>query len=560
MPPLRLTEQQITSWLRAFHFTPNPDELTSIKQSLEYHEDRFLRSSHDIDTAEDPVVGTHGLTGCCGLITGKKRQNQKTLRELKRAQSSAKASANALRSLLSPIRRLPPELLSEIFVHCLPEDTFIRPSPSQVPLLLTGVCSYWRNICVTTPDLWASLDLRTLVPYYDRNEQHTHTNEIVKLWITRSGDCPLSLCVPGEMLMIDAISDTMRNTCRRWNKILLDIPDTSLSLPPGVSFPMLEKLEIHTSEGVATPLLDDLAQALLSAPKLTGLIWDNAKRNAAPLQLDWSKLTHLTLNADITMQHCLAVLSTATKMTHLSLSEIVTPSHVPFQSEITLQELESFVVNSKTDITPIFNALTTPNLRKLVLNLETWPHSSAIAFLRRSRSPLQSLNFYFPPLTEAELIECLQVAQETLKEFTVQGGGGEPPVTDIILDRLTDTGVGDVLCPKVEIIALYDCVACSDGRFARMAQSRLWLLNDSGSSASPRRVERLKVVEMYDSEVEVLHLKPLRSFGLILKAYSEIDGSPIPLEPEDAERLTQLRAEGLVLHAYTPSTGFFGTV
>ncbi|KAG6860323.1 hypothetical protein C0995_012681 [Termitomyces sp. Mi166 len=54
---------------------------------------------------------------------------------------------------LSPVRQLPPEILSEIFV-LLSETIKVPPKLTQVPLILGRVCSRWRTISRRDPRLW----------------------------------------------------------------------------------------------------------------------------------------------------------------------------------------------------------------------------------------------------------------------------------------------------------------------------------------------------------------------------------------------------------------------
>ncbi|KAJ6504582.1 hypothetical protein C8R47DRAFT_151596 [Mycena vitilis] len=61
-------------------------------------------------------------------------------------------------SLTFPILSLPVEITSQIFVHCLP-DSARDVSPLDAPLVLGRVCSVWRNIALSTPQLWTSWSL-----------------------------------------------------------------------------------------------------------------------------------------------------------------------------------------------------------------------------------------------------------------------------------------------------------------------------------------------------------------------------------------------------------------
>ncbi|KAJ6608263.1 hypothetical protein B0H10DRAFT_1711402, partial [Mycena sp. CBHHK59/15] len=52
-----------------------------------------------------------------------------------------------------PVLSLPPEITSEIFIHCLPSG-FLKPSTRKAPLLFTQICHRWRLIALETPELW----------------------------------------------------------------------------------------------------------------------------------------------------------------------------------------------------------------------------------------------------------------------------------------------------------------------------------------------------------------------------------------------------------------------
>ncbi|PFH46949.1 hypothetical protein AMATHDRAFT_125205, partial [Amanita thiersii Skay4041] len=55
----------------------------------------------------------------------------------------------------SPIQRLSPEILAEIFAHCL--NKLHSNNIRHCPLLLCRVCSSWRALALHTPRLWSSL-------------------------------------------------------------------------------------------------------------------------------------------------------------------------------------------------------------------------------------------------------------------------------------------------------------------------------------------------------------------------------------------------------------------
>ncbi|KAF7364016.1 F-box domain-containing protein [Mycena sanguinolenta] len=67
-------------------------------------------------------------------------------------------SIEAHKAILSPVRRLPPEILGEIFslVVRATFDSYTPPPVTQhAPWLLTRVCRYWSEVALATSALWS---------------------------------------------------------------------------------------------------------------------------------------------------------------------------------------------------------------------------------------------------------------------------------------------------------------------------------------------------------------------------------------------------------------------
>ena len=78
------------------------------------------------------------------------------------------------RALLAPIRRLPAEILSEIFIHCVPcaawvpydgrnmvgmTPLFLLTTTQAAPIILMHVCRQWRRVALDTPRLFTQFIL-----------------------------------------------------------------------------------------------------------------------------------------------------------------------------------------------------------------------------------------------------------------------------------------------------------------------------------------------------------------------------------------------------------------
>ncbi|KAJ7739686.1 hypothetical protein DFH07DRAFT_892367, partial [Mycena maculata] len=58
---------------------------------------------------------------------------------------------------IAPIRRIPPELLAEVFMHSVDLEAraaHTHPNPITPPLILGEICREWRAIALSTPRLW----------------------------------------------------------------------------------------------------------------------------------------------------------------------------------------------------------------------------------------------------------------------------------------------------------------------------------------------------------------------------------------------------------------------
>ena len=109
-------------------------------------------------------------------------------------------------ALVAPIRRLPPEVLSEIFLHYNDENNISKFRLNTAPLQLGGVCSRWRTIALSTPRLWTSfaLDIR---PKYLKSD-----TILAKTWLARAGRCPLTIRLASESNYQNPMSSGMTST------------------------------------------------------------------------------------------------------------------------------------------------------------------------------------------------------------------------------------------------------------------------------------------------------------------------------------------------------------
>ncbi|KAF5356567.1 hypothetical protein D9758_008211 [Tetrapyrgos nigripes] len=125
---------------------------------------------------------------------------ESVLDDLKRERNDIQAYVSAHQALVSPV--LPAEVLSKVFVFCLPDGRNPTRSLNEVPLLLGRICRFWREVSLSTPELWTAIhvvipvnvniDAKRLCSVIDARTRG------VQAWLRRSGTLPLSISVYSE--------------------------------------------------------------------------------------------------------------------------------------------------------------------------------------------------------------------------------------------------------------------------------------------------------------------------------------------------------------------------
>ncbi|KAJ7502657.1 hypothetical protein B0H11DRAFT_1989518 [Mycena galericulata] len=151
-------------------------------------------------------------------------------------------------SLVAPARRLPPDIVCAIFIASLPSTQNCVMSGQDSPLLLCQICSAWRQLALSTPQLWASLHI--VVPLRSRIDDLA---EVVTVWLSRSGVVPLSLSVTTKVFNPAdydpaPILSSLAAFSRRWKHI-------SINLRTPTDFDSLTSLSIHDVPMLQTALV-----------------------------------------------------------------------------------------------------------------------------------------------------------------------------------------------------------------------------------------------------------------------------------------------------------------
>ncbi|KAJ7679267.1 hypothetical protein DFH06DRAFT_1078732 [Mycena polygramma] len=337
---------------------------------------------------------------------------------------------NAHLALISPARRLPEDVVAEIFTACLPQERNAVMSAADSPLLLCHVCRAWRNLALLTPRLWASLHIVAS----GEASKLQQINDAVELWLSRSRELPLSIsfvrslsaCVGSDFSVLFAT--LVRYACR-WRRIRFAL-DNDPSIVPLVMLssadvPNLETIVLQNyyrdRDEPAWRALSFITTSSLRSVALAGV------SDSIHTLISWSRLRHLFLGHDphssgwqtvaegLKMLRCCPDLETCT---------LALTSSSPLEDVPPLCRMEHLhrlsVVDTSLGTFDFFRYLDLPNLRTLEYRAE---HTDIYPFvpLLTPGNRMESLSLYLTKANPDITIECLCLVP-ALRELILSQG------------------------------------------------------------------------------------------------------------------------------------------
>ncbi|KAJ7018396.1 hypothetical protein C8F04DRAFT_390998 [Mycena alexandri] len=195
--------------------------------------------------------------------------------------------------LVSPIRRLPPQVLERIFSFSIVDAQFDLDT-SEMPWVLTYICSSWRRVAISTPQLWRKIDIS-----FGHWSPSSNLLHLLNLFLQRSSDCPIDVTVQSD---VDSDSHTalemLMAASHRWEDAWLDLP---LALLASLGPIKGHLAQLHTLEVLPCVTPDDsdkhlILDAFQIAPELAE-VGIACERNVTVL-LPWDQLESYASTSD----------------------------------------------------------------------------------------------------------------------------------------------------------------------------------------------------------------------------------------------------------------------
>ena len=401
----------------------------------------------------------------------------------------------------SLIHRLPSEVLATIFIFCLPKATQLRPikpiSTSDAPLLLCNICSFWRRLAISIPQLWNRFSSFRRVSVAPRGEEQTYTDRFIECthtWLRRAGALPLSIYFSSPPLFHTTehrLYAAIWECASKWEDatICTQVPFASWSNLGDL--PLLHTLRIW---GSFDPMGLRGSVPFDSAPNLRILTLPEIITPPMAISgIPWAQLTEFAVYEDVAFFKVIEIIECCPRLESLILEDIGSPeadSGIPTSLRITHSALRSVDFTFIQDCRPLLESLTLPALTTLYMgyySLEVLENESfsqenrsffteLIGLFTRSNCELQELGLYNSPFGQRELLQCLEHRScETLSCLRVENDFyHEIMVDDELLMRLTfakDESEAR-LCPGLSDLLLEKC--CSESRSPGLLGEMVW--------------------------------------------------------------------------------------
>ncbi|KAL1736599.1 hypothetical protein EV714DRAFT_197885 [Schizophyllum commune] len=202
------------------------------------------------------------------------------------------------RAMLSPIRQIPPEIMSKIFEFATPED-WTQALVGTRTLNFAAVCKVWRTIALETPQLWNSFSI-------DFWQDPKRWQDAFDLRVARCGQIPLQLRFTFDFIGLHGwgadVWEWLSTQSHRWAALTID------DLPPQEQgpqwqwtwprhLPILTNLELIANSSIPPPF-STFTNAPVTSLKICYM---TNPRAVAALPSTWT-ITDLTIDCQHELQ------------------------------------------------------------------------------------------------------------------------------------------------------------------------------------------------------------------------------------------------------------------
>ncbi|KAJ6512003.1 hypothetical protein C8R47DRAFT_1093089 [Mycena vitilis] len=425
-----------------------------------------------------------------------------------------------LQGLIAPIDTLPVELLVEIFMYTIRVSRLHRSLHISDAFRISHICSYWREVAIGTPALWAGpLDINYQRGTWELVDAYT---EGLRTWFARSAPLAIPLTLTGmrfgmSIKICPRVTAELLTIAPRWRALrIFHVPPSFIRRLAEGSLASLEELKfdrIQVSSAEPDPTITSAFST--RAPRLRKLTMPAN----CEIPMPWSQLTHLVLTGRDSPHISLQMLAQCPSLETASVNAAAwsvpppprtgmialnhlraltlgfvsygaTPSRNPlivFLDSIDASALEDLcVAGMEPEAMPWVEARFTafqrrsPNITQLELTWADVTPNNLRAALRQSPFLTRLKLYYCPSCIDDTSLHTLSYKHDA--EYLV------PSLRELIIDVLSGFG-------GFTLDALADMIA-----------SRWWTDAELASRSVPPAVARWSLVELVQSDTSTADL------------------------------------------------------
>ncbi|KAJ7438554.1 hypothetical protein B0H11DRAFT_1829243 [Mycena galericulata] len=484
----------------SIHSVKDLDDTTDIHELLRSHSRPPAHIISKIYTLSEKLL----------RLNAKIAKFQEQLDELHLHRSALQSRYKDCVGLFAPIRRLPSELLVEIFRLSwnLPPAACTVSRSSDVslkrlahaPLLdVSQACSRWHEIALGTPSLWSTIELEG--DLCSNPAKRDIAMRLLQLALQRSSNHPLDVTIkntasgPPHVLALQLLA---RHSAR-WQRITIIGPFGDLRHLSRVKdslLPQLESLSLH-SWGSDDTSAFDMFQVAPSLNRLafTGSMLNPAMFSNFPFEhlnevrcweflgtapaLFTGMIPRLSPTSSLQLRLSLGSKGVESLDVRPAASDVSTLG-IEFAGEFPIPDVRRILEN-------VLNAVTLPSLTRLGFESVEypqralpWPHTQFLSFSHRSsfRTHLKELLLDDVAITEGELLESLATLP-VLEQLWISDHTSSTPVgkqlliTDTLFEALTRKPYSPCLVPRLLFLDCRTMLRFDDKCYLQFVISRL---------------------------------------------------------------------------------------
>jgi hypothetical protein len=344
-------------------------------------------------------------------IDGEIAAAQAIIHQLRHQREEVDTTLAIRRASISPLRRLPPEILGYIFLLTIPYGIrYLRPDSRTSPLLLRETCKAWKAIAESTSNLWSSISFN----FNMCNGVEAQLSDGIQGWLLRSSRHPIDIQIvyllkkhtTDEVPDLDQLFEMLMPFVTRWRYVSLHMPLHMMQRLLGCyesPLLMLHCLELHAfgpADDVPTVFLTD------SATAFRHLILHGHFVGSQLLVLPWHQVTYIlmkgTPSPNMSIDKCMAIIRQCSCLEYASLKLYSgAQASVSASRPTTHLRLNEFVIIGGSKLVlALLDNLTLPALRNLTIDYggplgSGWIRNllpCLTSFISRSSCPIHSIH------------------------------------------------------------------------------------------------------------------------------------------------------------------------